>query len=319
MSAQKILVIDDDPAITALVESLLKSEGFIVSAVNSGFEGIEQVEINDFDLILLDQRMPGLDGMATFLAIQKIKNEIPVIFITGEQEPSMVTKVLDIGALDYIKKPFQPQELIARVRLQLKLRNLQNELKAANAKLQDLVEIDDLTGLYNMRSVYEKIQQEIERARRYKQGVAVIMMDMDHFKSVNDDHDHLFGSFVLAEVGKLLRTNMRQVDFAARYGGDEFLMCLAHIDFEGAKSFAERINKVIREHHFKQGRDEIDLTCSLGLAVIEAGKSQMDARSLVRIADRCLYEAKENGRDCVVSRVATDEIPVNPKKFRKEI
>lgn len=316
MEKQQILVIDDDSAITKLVTSLLTNEGFDVLSASSGLEGIDVVESRFPDLILLDQKMPGLDGMATFSAIQKINPEIPVIFITAEHEPAAVLKALDIGALDYIKKPFQPLELIARVRLQIKLKNLQSELKSANAKLQDLVEIDDLTGLYNMRSVYEKIQQELERARRYNQGVAVIMMDMDHFKSVNDNHDHLFGSFVLSEVGKLLRKNMRQVDFAARYGGDEFLMCLTHIDFEGAQGFAQRINKVIREYHFKQGRDEIDLTCSLGLAAIEAGKSLMDARSLVRIADRCLYEAKEKGRDCVVSRIANDAHLVNPKKFR---
>ncbi len=158
-----------------------------------------------------------------------------------------------------------------------------------------------------MRSVYEKLDQEIERARRYGHGVAAIMLDMDHFKGVNDNHDHLFGSHVLAEVGSLIKKNIRTHDFAARYGGDEFLICLSQTTTEGAKMFCERLRVVLENHLFKHGDDEIRLTASMGCAIIDEGKSLMDGRSLVRHADHGLYKSKAEGRNKVTYNEFRDE------------
>ncbi|MFN7729226.1 MAG: GGDEF domain-containing protein [Bdellovibrio sp.] len=181
----------------------------------------------------------------------------------------------------------------------MRIKDLNDQLREANEKLKELVDIDDLTGLFNMRSVYQRLDFELERARRFNRQVAVVMMDMDFFKSVNDGHDHLFGSFVLTEVGAIVRKNIRNIDIGARYGGDEFLIVLTELSKEGAQIFCERLRKAIATKHFKNGPDEIHLTASLGFAITAIGDIGTDARSLVRLADNALYEAKRAGKNCV--------------------
>ena len=206
---------------------------------------------------------------------------------------------LDAGADDYVCKPFEVSELLARVRSQLRIKDLNDNLKRANDRLKELVDIDDLTGLFNMRSLYKRLDFELDRARRYNRSVAVLMMDLDHFKMVNDKHDHLFGSFVIKQVGKIIRTNIRKVDFAARYGGDEYLVVLTEIAQDGAITFANRLRTKIAECDFNNEFYSIRLTASLGLALTNPNAHEVDARALVRYADRALYLAKENGRNRV--------------------
>ena len=200
---------------------------------------------------------------------------------------------------DYFCKPFAVLELLARVRSQLRIKDLHDSLKKANDRLKELVDIDDLTGLFNMRSLYKRLDFELDRARRYNRSVAVIMMDLDRFKRVNDQHDHLFGSYVLTQVGRMIRDNIRKVDFAARYGGDEFLVVLTEISLEGATTFANRLRSRIEESTYKNEFYSMQLTASLGLAIANPTEIEVDARSLVRYADRALYRAKENGRNRV--------------------
>ena len=304
---QKILLVDDDPDNLKIVKRLLENEGYEVKATESGEEGLSALDAYSPDLVLLDVNMPGMDGLETIQVLKKKENTAAVVFVTANTTTDDVIRGLDAGALDYISKPFSGMELLARVRAQLRVKKLQDELRLANHKLKDLVEIDDLTGLYNMRSVYEKLDQEIERARRYSHGVAAIMLDMDHFKGVNDNHDHLFGSYVLTEVGKIIRQNIRTHDFAARYGGDEFLICLSQTTTEGAHLFCERLLEKMATHQFKNGSDEIRLTASMGCAIIVDGKSMIDGRSLVRHADHGLYESKEKGRNRVTFTEIKDE------------
>ncbi|NJL24292.1 MAG: diguanylate cyclase [Calothrix sp. SM1_5_4] len=220
-----------------------------------------------------------------------------------------IVRGLDAGADDYVVKPFQVMELLARVRSQLRNKDINDSLKKANDRLKELIDIDDLTGLFNMRSLYKRLDFELERARRYNRQVCVIMMDLDHFKKVNDHNDHLFGSFVLGQVGRIIRENIRKVDFAARYGGDEFLVVLTEINLDGAKTFANRLRTRIAGTHFKNELYEIDLTASLGLAIANPNAADVDARALVRLADRALYEAKENGRNRVEVCDCTKGLP----------
>lgn len=304
----KILLVDDDEDNLKIVKKLLEKEGYNVQTTNSGEMGLRAMDTYCPDLILLDVNMPGLDGIETIEILKRKENTAAVVFVTANTTTEDVIRGLDAGALDYIAKPFSGMELLARVRAQLRVKHLQDELRDANEKLKSLVEIDDLTGLYNMRSIYGKMDLEIERARRYGHGLAAIMLDMDHFKGVNDNHDHLFGSYVLSEVGELIKKNIRTHDFAARYGGDEFLICLSQTTTEGAKLFCERLRKTIENHLFKNEEDEIRLTASMGCAIIVDGKSLMDGRSLVRHADHGLYKAKEEGRNQVVFTEVQDKI-----------
>lgn len=296
----KILVVDDDPASCKLVKMALECEGYQALVASSGKEAIKEMSDWRPHLVLLDVSMPGLNGIDTLKYLRARNDYVSTLFVSGKSDVDDVVRGLDAGADDYIRKPFDAKELLSRVRTQLRIKQLNDRLKEANKKLKGLVDKDDLTGLFNMRSLYEKLDNELNRARRFGRCVSVIMMDMDHFKNVNDSHDHLFGSFVLQEVGTIIKKNIRSVDFGARYGGDEFLIVLTEIGVEGAQVFAERLKTLIREHEFRQGDHASHQTVSIGLAVTEKGNRTIDARSLVRYADHALYKAKAQGRDCVV-------------------
>jgi two-component system cell cycle response regulator len=316
--SEKVLLVDDDPDNLRIVKRLLEREGYRVQTADSGEEGLAALDSYQPDLVLLDVNMPGMDGLETIHVLKRKHKTTAVVFVTANTATEDVIQGLDAGALDYISKPFSGMELLARVRAQLRVKKLQDELREANKKLQGLVEIDDLTGLYNMRSIYEKMDQEIERARRYGHGVAAIMLDMDHFKAVNDNHDHLFGSHVLSEVGTIIKANIRTHDFGARYGGDEFLVCLSQTTVEGARLFCERLRKTLQDHLFTSGKDEIKLTASMGCAIIVDGKSMMDGRSLVRHADHGLYQSKTEGRNRVTfTEIRDDQVDVQSLSIEK--
>ena len=296
-SSRKILSVDDDPESLKILKKALEWDGYQVETAASGEEAIRKITEWSPHLVLLDVNMPGLNGLQTLQFLRNCPEYVSTIFVSGESETEDVIRGLDAGADDYICKPYNPSELLSRIRCHLRIKDIRDELRRANAKLKELVDRDDLTGLFNMRSLYQKLDLEIERAARYERQVAVIMMDMDHFKSVNDNADHLFGSFVLAEVGKIIRDNMRKVDFAARYGGDEFLIVLTEINLDGARTFADRLKEKISGHDFRNDHHSKKLTTSLGLAVSSPGDQTIDARNLVRLADRALYQSKDLGRN----------------------
>lgn len=296
---RRILVVDDDPDSLSIIAEALRWEGYQTQTAISGAEGLALIQSWSPDLILLDVNMPGMNGLETLNGLRHKEQYVSVMFISGNTSTEHVVEGLDSGADDYIPKPFDPLELLARVRTQLRIKDLNDQLRNANVRLKELVDIDDLTGLFNMRSVYQRLETEMDRAKRFGRQVAVVMMDMDHFKSVNDGHDHLFGSFVLSEVGGIIKRNIRAHDLGARYGGDEFLMILTETNTDGAKRFCERLLKAINDYHFKNGKDEKKLTSSIGFAITPPGDSLTDARGLVRTADHALYDAKRAGRNCV--------------------
>lgn len=298
-STRKILIVDDDDTSRSLVAKALEFQKYQVRQAESGAEAI--LVLNDWrpHLILLDVNMPGLNGLETLAHLRARDEYVSVIFVSGNSRTEDVIKGLDAGADDYVCKPFEIVELLSRVRTQLRIKDLNDSLKKANDRLKELIDIDDLTGLFNMRSLYKKLDYELDRARRYNRSVSVLMMDLDHFKSVNDKNDHLFGSHVIKQVGAIIRENIRKVDFAARYGGDEYLVVLTEINLLGAKTFADRLRSRIAETEFKNELHSIRLTASLGLAIANPAEREIDARSLVRYADRALYSAKEHGRNQV--------------------
>jgi two-component system cell cycle response regulator len=298
---RRILIVDDDPDIIRLVEGALKWEGYQVECVRSGQEALARIKAQAPHLILLDVNMPGLNGLETLNTLRNAKEYVSVLFLSGNSSTEDKVRGLDAGADDYLVKPFDVQELNARVRCQLRIKDLQDQLRGANQKLKELSETDDLTGLYNMRALYPKLEHELERARRHGRSVCVMMMDMDYFKKVNDDHDHLFGSFVLSQVGQLVRENIRNIDFASRYGGDEFLVVLSEIDAKSAAALAERLRKKIEAVTFKNELHQTQVTASIGFAVAYPSLVPIDSRALVRQADQALYEAKDQGRNCVRS------------------
>ncbi len=296
---RKVVIADDSRDNLALLSEALKLANIEVYTADDGAKAIPLVEKHSPDLVLLDYNMPNLNGLETLKKLREKENYCAVIFVSANTDPKLIAECLDAGADDYIRKPFPFSELVARVKVRFRIRDLHEALKKANQQLQDLSEHDDLTGLFNMRCIYDKIEFELRRSRRYGRRMACVMMDMDHFKTINDGADHLFGSFVLKQVGRLVAQNIREVDLAARYGGDEFLIVLTEISPDGAEKFSERLRSVLGGYEFNDGKHSAKRTASLGFATAEPG-STLSAVELVRKADHALYEAKRAGRNRVV-------------------
>lgn len=295
--SRRILVIDDDPQSIDIIIEPLKWEGYNTLGVHSLEEGLKVIDSWMPMIIILDFKEKDVRYKA-LSSIREIRPLASLLMLSDESSTDSIILGLDSGADDYIVKPFVPLELLARVRTHLRIRDLQEQLLFANEKLKELADTDDLTGLYNMRSLYQKLDFEMQRARRFGRQVCVIMFDLDHFKNVNDGHDHLFGSFVITEVGKIVRANTRNIDIPARYGGDEFLIVLTEVNFDGAYFFCERLRKSVEGTIFRSGDDSIQLTISVGFGMTDP-KESITPKELVRRADHALYEAKESGRNKV--------------------
>jgi two-component system, cell cycle response regulator len=283
----------------------LQRDGYNISSAHDGEEGLRRIKAWNPQLILLDINMPGLDGIKTLDRIRRLPDHdyIAVIFISANMTTEDIVRGLDAGADDYLVKPFRIAELLARVRAKLRIKELHDQLKRTSKRLEELVDLDDLTGLLNMRSLFRRLEQEITRSKRYNKWISAIMLDMDFFKNVNDTNDHLFGSWVLTQVAKILRENSRTVDIAARYGGDEFLIILPETDQAGAERVADRMRKAIETFPFVQEKQKAKLTCSFGICSVNCGTREIDPKEFIRIADQMLYEAKNAGRNCVKAKI----------------
>ncbi|WP_413559607.1 diguanylate cyclase [Bdellovibrio sp. HCB209] len=296
--SRRILVIDDDPDSLEILLEPLRWEGYDARGVTTEGEAHKLIESWIPHVVILDWMAQSMAGLRVLRTIRERLSHVSCVFVSENSHTEAIIEALDSGADDYIVKPFVPLELLARIRSQLRIRDLHEQLLYANDKLKELVDTDDLTNLYNMRSLYQRLDFEMERARRFGRDVCVVMMDMDYFKTVNDGHDHLFGSYVLSEVGKIIRACTRNIDIPARYGGDEFLVVLTETNHEGAMHFCERLRENIEKTTFRNGEDSIKLTASVGFAITVPGEN-IGAKELVRRADHALYDAKRRGRNQV--------------------
>lgn len=294
-----ILVLDEDPETLELMMEPLRWEGYDVRGLTSFQEANEFLNYWKPQMIIVDPEFSSEDGLKYLNSLTGYLDTTSLIVVSANSSTDQITQCLDLGASDYIVSPFVPLEFLARVRAQLRFRDAKEELLEANQKLQELVEIDDLTGLFNMRSIFQKLEFEIERGKRFNRPVTVVMIDMDHFKTVNDGHDHLFGSYVLSEVGKIIKASTRNIDIPARYGGDEFLIVLSETPLSGVEHFCERLRKRVEQTTFMQGKDSIKLSLSVGFASTK-DTDMTSPKELVRRADMALYAAKAKGRNCVV-------------------
>lgn len=294
---RRILVIDQDEQSLGILLEPLRWEGYDSKSDTSLKSALKVARTWQPHIVIMDTPINN----EALKALEVFKRKLPhtsILLISDESKTESIIAGLDSGADDYIIKPFVPLELLARIRTQLRIRDLSQQLVLVNERLKELVDTDDLTGLFNMRSLYQKLEFEIERGKRFHRGVCVIMMDMDCFKSVNDGHDHLFGSYVISEVGKIIKDCTRNVDIPARYGGDEFLMVITEVNHEGALHFCERLRRTIEKTVFRNGNDSIKLTASIGFAISKPGEP-VSAKEIVRRADNALYHAKRTGRNRV--------------------
>ena len=305
---KKILVVDDVPVNVQLLDTYLSAEGYEVIAASGGTEAIERAKEHLPDLILLDVMMPEMNG---FDACRVLKSTIetkfiPVIMVTALNELADKIKGIDSGADEFLSKPFHKLELLARVRSLLRQKELHDELQEkvvelerAREDLKQLANTDGLTGLYNYRHFKEQLQQELTRATRYNLNVSLVIMDIDHFKHYNDRNGHPAGDAVLKKLSALLMTNVRSMDLAVRYGGEEFCLVLVETNKSAAGVAAEKIRKLIEDNSFEFEDSQPDgkLTISTGVATFPEDGTAFN--ELVEAADKRLYMAKQAGRNRV--------------------
>jgi len=298
-----LLIIDDSQTLRGQVIEFLKGTGLFSDYLEAGngLEGFKLLLNNTVDVVLCDLEMPGMDGLK-FLGMRNTREElkdIPVIMLTGHGESEKKVKGLEQGASDYITKPFDAGELIARVKVQLKIKSLQDDLKEQNRKLEQMSNTDPLTQLANRRFLMETLKREYQRCRREKNNLSLIMADIDHFKSVNDTYGHQDGDEVLKVVSKIILEQLREYDIAARFGGEEFAIVLPATSLGNAMQVASRIRKKVELLVFHGNLGKLKMTISLGVSSCPQNKiGGID--DLIKLADDALYSAKKDGRNKVV-------------------
>lgn len=285
------MIIDDSPDALAVAKVRLDAEGHTIVCADGGKTGLDAVRRERPDLILLDVEMPGVSG---FDVCRELKADaelclIPIIFLTGSIDTGNKVKGLDLGAVDYLTKPFDAFELRARVRAALRTKHLQDLLLKYS-------QVDPLTELWNRRAMVERLHQEWARIQRQSGTFGLVMADVDYFKRVNDEHGHHVGDRMLCEVANVIRSQCRQSDLPVRYGGEEFAVILPGSDVEAAAALAERCRAGIEAVRLRVAQAVVRTTASFGVADSSGAPS---AEAVVHHADKALYLAKSNGRNRV--------------------
>lgn len=296
-----VLIIDDSSTIREKVRSVLTEARLFERYLEAGngLEGIKVLSQESVDLIICDMMMPQMDGVKflDFLGQDLRMGNTLVIMLTSRTDVLDKVRSLEKGAVDYMTKPFHPAELIARVKVMLRIKSLQDALKSKMLELERVSVMDSLTGLYNQRYIYDAMTREINRAKRFHLKLSCIMMDVDHFKDVNDTYGHQRGDTILKELAKIIQSILRGYDFAVRYGGDEFILILCQNTALGAQIVAERIREIVEANPYLQeyngGRK---LTVSVGVATFP-DHTMGGYEELISKADHALYMAKKRGRN----------------------
>ena len=312
----RILVVDDDQDSVELLSRWLAMEGYEVLTAKDGAEALQRIGADRPDLVLLDLLIPPPDGLAVIRAAKRDRDmsTVPLVVMTVKRDVKTKIEVLRGGADDFIVKPFHFDELDAVMRAALKKRYLYTSLERANRQLRDanekltkLTVTDDRTNLHNDRYLKRRLAEEFKRARRYGSPLTLMLVDLDHFKQVNDKYGHECGDQVLAEFARVLVDNAREIDIVGRYGGEEFLMILPNTDAIRAAVVAERVRKATEEHVYRHKEFLVRITVSIGLASIPANAALRTEADLLRAADEALYRAKRTTRNKVI--LDRDSIP----------
>jgi two-component system cell cycle response regulator len=296
----KILIVDDSKLIAHVAKTILVNRGHEVILAQDGQAGLEAAKSSQPDIILLDLIMPVMDGYEVCGHLQADKNtkEIPIIMVTSKAETADKVKGLQMGALDYVTKPFDEAELVARVNIHLRLRELYQAVQEQNKLLQEMANRDGLTGLYNHRYFHEQLSQDFLRAKRYHEDLSCVLLDIDYFKKFNDTYGHQTGDVVLKALAYVIERSIRDSDLAARYGGEEFALVLYHTNKSAAYEVAERLRQMVESHEVQHNDNLLRVTISAGIATFPHERVH-DSKELIEYADQALYKAKENGRNRV--------------------
>lgn len=293
-----ILIVDDIADNRQLLRFDLEDDHHKVIEAADGYACLEHVESEHPDLILLDMMMPGLSGIEVLQRLKAVpaNSNIPVIMVSANDTDDLIISALDVGAHDYVSKPVIYPVLAARIRSALRLKEAQEELSQANSTLQQLASTDTLTGLYNRRHFINLTAAEISRARRYDRPVSLMMLDADHFKSINDTYGHAVGDQALIHIATTCKRLCRESDIIGRIGGEEFLICCPDTDLPGTYELAQRIIQTIPKRNDNKVNNIPTFTVSIGAAQYLPGDTLDEFMAKV---DAQLYRAKNSGRNQV--------------------
>lgn len=307
-----VLVVDDLRQNLKIVGTMLDEAGYGTTFSTSGPQALERVQAARPDLIVLDLMMPdmsGLDVCRTLKANPDFR-EIPIIFLTASHRQDHLLKAFELGAVDYVTKPFSSAELLARVRTHLELKHTRDQLQLVLSEVQRMATIDSLTGVLNRRCLFDLAQREFERSQRYGSVFTLLMLDVDHFKPINDTYGHRVGDEVLKSLTQAIQRSLRQVDQFGRYGGEEFVIVLPESPLNIARQVGDRLRVVSSQLSIPTETDPISLTVSIGIAAYDPNDKAVE--DIFERADRALYQAKAQGRDrcCVWEEVDGSIAPV---------
>jgi diguanylate cyclase (GGDEF)-like protein len=293
--SSRLLVVEDDPDQRDSLKRLLENEGYEVVTAADGAAALEAVAQASFDVVLLDVGMPGEDGFRVCRRIRaSVREPLPILFLTAYSDLESRVRGLEIGAEDYILKPYDIKELMARVKVALRSKSMIDHLR-------DQAGLDPLTGLQNRARLEDRLGRAIGTAHRTGRSLCAMMIDIDHFKLINDTHGHLAGDVALAEVAARLERRTRPSDELFRFGGEEFLLLAPEIGLKEAAAFAERLRISVGHRPIDLTpagvSTSIEVTISIGVAAWRAGQ---EAGRLIADADGAVYQAKAEGRDRAV-------------------
>lgn len=296
---KKVLIAEDDPISRRLLEVFLARWGYEVAIAASGTEALQALESKDAPrLAVLDWMMPGLEGVQVCRKIREHKDRpyTYILLLSARTQKVDLLRGLESGADDYLTKPFDAQELRARLHVGQRILQLQDGLMVAGAELLFRATHDSLTGISNRGVILDVLRRERSRQVRGNGSFGIVLLDVDHFKQVNDTHGHLCGDAVLQEVVHRITATVRAYDTVGRYGGEEFLVVAPSSDASNVLGLAERIRRAVEAHPISTDAGEISITVSLGAAV-SSGAAPVDPEVMLGTADEALYRAKEGGRN----------------------
>jgi diguanylate cyclase (GGDEF)-like protein len=342
MSPTNVLIVESDSECLALEEQALQDEGYVLLTAGTAEQALELLSTQDIQIVLLSIGLRAADGYELARTIRSVQKEksFQLLLLAPKQEGAEMRQSVDVGSDDFIRKPFDQNELRARMRAAQnrwqnqanlvkerefyriavaeeerlsslvldqnqnlkdaydKIRRLNAELEKANRELEQIAAYDSLSGLLNRRSLFTRISIEIERSLRLDVPLTGLMIDIDRFKSINDNYGHQCGDTVLHEIGGRLQAGLRKYDYAGRYGGEEFFVVLSNSTEQQAFGIGERFRKDMEDSQFSCSGETFTITVSIGVARYAPGESQ---ESWIERADRAMYQAKQAGRNKILS------------------
>ncbi|MEP7243645.1 MAG: diguanylate cyclase [Gammaproteobacteria bacterium] len=299
----RLLLVEDEPTQRKMLERQLTRAGYVVDTAEDGESALAKILEGQYQILLTDWDMPGMDGPTLCKRVRdaNLTTYLYILLLTGHLTTDDVVKGLGAGADDYVRKPADQSELLARLSAGSRIVRLEQSLREAKEKIHLLSITDSLAGTFNRRYLNDQLIVEVERSRRYNHPLSAVMADLDRFKRINDERGHASGDEVLKRFSALTKAQLRPSDWIARYGGEEFVIVLPETDASGAASVAEKIREQCACRPMPLATGDLEVTASFGVAALSkiSQSAEIAAASLLKEADTALYTSKHEGRNRV--------------------